>query len=103
MRAVLVLAAGIMLAGCFGEEFGDLKAELKEKTKELRGKRVNILNYGGSNDLALQLALKEWSLKLSDIQVIVGGDAYGSGSSRVSWNSTGRACATSIDALMPAT
>jgi NitT/TauT family transport system substrate-binding protein len=43
--------------------------------KELRGKRVNILNYGGSNDLALQLALKEWGMKLSDIQVIVGGDA----------------------------
>lgn len=38
MRALLVLAAGIMLAGCFGEEFGDLKAELKEKTKDLRGR-----------------------------------------------------------------
>lgn len=38
MRAVLVLVAGTMLAGCFGEEFGDLKAELKEKTKDLRGK-----------------------------------------------------------------
>jgi type IV pilus assembly protein PilP len=35
---MLVLAAGIMLAGCFGEEFGDLKAELKEKTKDLRGR-----------------------------------------------------------------
>jgi NitT/TauT family transport system substrate-binding protein len=43
--------------------------------KDLRGKKVNILNYGGSNDLALQLALKEWGMKLSDIQVIVGGDA----------------------------
>jgi NitT/TauT family transport system substrate-binding protein len=43
--------------------------------KDLRGKRVNILNYGGSNDLALQLALKEWGMKLSDIQVIIGGDA----------------------------
>jgi ABC-type nitrate/sulfonate/bicarbonate transport system substrate-binding protein len=42
---------------------------------DLRGKRVNILNYGGSNDLALQLALKEWGLKLSDIQVVIGGDA----------------------------
>lgn len=38
MRAILVLAVGVMLAGCFGEEFGDLKAELKEKTKDLRGK-----------------------------------------------------------------
>jgi NitT/TauT family transport system substrate-binding protein len=42
---------------------------------DLRGKRVNILNYGGSNDLALQLALKEWVMKLSDIQVVIGGDA----------------------------
>ena len=42
---------------------------------DLRGKRVNILNYGGSNDLALQLALKEWGVKLSDIQVVIGGDA----------------------------
>ena len=44
--------------------------------KDLRGKRVSILNYGGSNDLALQLALKEWGMKLSEvIQVIIGGDA----------------------------
>jgi len=43
--------------------------------KDLRGKRVNILNYGGSNDFALQLSLKEWGLKLSDIKVIVGGDS----------------------------
>ena len=42
---------------------------------DLRGKRVNILNYGGSNDLALQLALREWGMKLSDIQVVIGGDA----------------------------
>ncbi len=34
IAALLVLA----LAGCGGEEFGDLKAELKEKTKDLRGK-----------------------------------------------------------------
>src|SRR5262245_7709871 len=42
---------------------------------DLRGKRVNILNYGGSNDLALQLALKEWGLKLADVQIVIGGDA----------------------------
>src|SRR5258705_5853045 len=45
------------------------------KPEELRGKKINILNYGGSNDLALQLALKEWGLKLADAQIIVGGDA----------------------------
>ncbi|HEX6438693.1 MAG TPA: ABC transporter substrate-binding protein [Candidatus Binatia bacterium] len=43
--------------------------------KDLPGKKVNILNFGGSNDLALQLALREWGLKLPDIQVIIGGDA----------------------------
>ena len=43
--------------------------------KDLRGKKVNILNFGGSNDLALQLALREWGLKLPDIQVMIGGDA----------------------------
>jgi len=43
--------------------------------KDLRGKNINILNYGGSNDLALQLAMKEWGMKLSDAQIIVGGDA----------------------------
>ena len=51
-----------------------VKPDIKSP-KDLRGKRVNILNYGGSNDLALQMALKEWGLKLSDLQVIVGGDA----------------------------
>jgi NitT/TauT family transport system substrate-binding protein len=43
--------------------------------KDLRGKKINILNYGGSNDLALQLALKEWGIKLPEVTVIIGGDA----------------------------
>ncbi|MGH7828262.1 MAG: ABC transporter substrate-binding protein [Candidatus Binatia bacterium] len=43
--------------------------------KDLRGKKINILNFGGSNDLALQLALREWGLKQSDVQVLIGGDA----------------------------
>jgi NitT/TauT family transport system substrate-binding protein len=51
-----------------------VKPEIRSP-KELRGKRVNILNYGGSNDLALQLALREWGMKLADVQVIIGGDA----------------------------
>ena len=38
MRAMLVIALGLTLAACAGEEFGDLKAELKDKTKDLRGK-----------------------------------------------------------------
>jgi NitT/TauT family transport system substrate-binding protein len=43
--------------------------------KDLRGKKINILNFGGSNDLALQLALKEWGMKPADIQTIIGGDS----------------------------
>ena len=42
---------------------------------DLRGKRVNILNFGGSNDLALQLAFREWGLKLSDANIVIGGGA----------------------------
>ena len=38
MRAVLATLLVLLLAACGGEEFGDLKAELKEKTKDLRGR-----------------------------------------------------------------
>jgi type IV pilus assembly protein PilP len=32
------IAAGLLLAACSGEEFGDLKAELNEKSKDFRGR-----------------------------------------------------------------
>ena len=38
MKAIPVIALGLLLAACMGEEFGDLKAELKDKTKDLRGR-----------------------------------------------------------------
>ncbi|MGB5079454.1 MAG: pilus assembly protein PilP, partial [Burkholderiales bacterium] len=38
MRRLLVVLTGLLLVACSGEEFGDLKAELKDKTKDLRGK-----------------------------------------------------------------
>ena len=43
--------------------------------KDLRGKKISILNYGGSNDLALQLALKEWGIKQQEVTVLIGGEA----------------------------
>ena len=43
--------------------------------RELRGRKIGILNFGGSNDFALQLALKEWGIKQQEVTVIVGGDA----------------------------
>src|ERR1044071_9447211 len=39
--------------------------------KDLRGKRISILNFGGSNDIALQLALKEWGIKQQEVNVII--------------------------------
>src|SRR5207244_9307199 len=38
MKAVPAIVFGLLLVGCTGEEFGDLKAELKDKTKDLRGR-----------------------------------------------------------------
>jgi len=43
--------------------------------KDLRGKKISILNYGGSNDLALQLALREWGIRQQEVTVIIGGEA----------------------------
>src|SRR5258708_15606997 len=42
MKAVAAIALGLLLAACGGEEFGDLKSELKDKTKDLRG-RIDAL------------------------------------------------------------
>ena len=50
------------------------KADIRSP-RELRGKKISILNYGGSNDLALQLALKKWGIKQQEVTVIIGGDA----------------------------
>src|SRR5260221_9199220 len=38
MKTLAVIALGLLLVACTGEEFGDLKAELKDKTKDLRGR-----------------------------------------------------------------
>jgi len=43
--------------------------------KDLRGRKVGILNFGGSNDLALQLAFKEWGIKMNEVTILLGGDA----------------------------
>jgi len=38
MKALPAIVLGLLVAACSGEEFGDLKAELKDKTKDLRGR-----------------------------------------------------------------
>ena len=42
--------------------------------KELRGKKLGILNFGGSHDLAFRLAFREWGLKPNEVNVIPLGD-----------------------------
>ncbi len=42
--------------------------------KELRGKKLGILNFGGSHDLAYQLAFRQWGLKKQEVNVIPMGD-----------------------------
>ncbi len=42
--------------------------------KELRGKKLGILNFGGSHDIAYQLAFREWGLKKQEVNVIPIGD-----------------------------
>ena len=42
--------------------------------EELRGKKLGILNFGGSHDLAYQLAFREWGLKRQEVNVIPLGD-----------------------------
>lgn len=43
--------------------------------KDLRGKKLGILNFGGSHDLGMQLAFKEWGMKPNEVNVMIGGDA----------------------------
>jgi NitT/TauT family transport system substrate-binding protein len=43
--------------------------------KDLHGRKIGILNFGGSNDIAMQLALREWGLKQQEVNVMIGGDA----------------------------
>lgn len=42
--------------------------------QDLRGKRLGILNFGGSHDLAYQLAFRQWGLKRQEVNVIPLGD-----------------------------
>src|SRR2546428_6641797 len=38
MKAILVVALALLLGACGGEGFGGLKSELKDKTRDLRGR-----------------------------------------------------------------
>lgn len=45
------------------------------KPADLIGKKIGILNFGGSTDLAVTLALKEWNLPRSSMTIFAAGGA----------------------------
>ena len=45
------------------------------KPADLVGKKIGILNFGGSTDLAVALALKEWNLPRSSMTIFAAGGA----------------------------
>jgi NitT/TauT family transport system substrate-binding protein len=49
-----------------------VRKELKSPA-DLVGKKFGILNFGGSNDLAVSLALKEWNIPRSAVTILVSG------------------------------
>jgi ABC-type nitrate/sulfonate/bicarbonate transport system substrate-binding protein len=42
---------------------------------DLKGKRIGILNFGGSNELAVHLALKEWNIPRESVTILATGSA----------------------------
>lgn len=45
------------------------------KPSDLVGKRIGILNFGGSNDLAVTLALREWNIPRQAVTIFASGGA----------------------------
>lgn len=45
-----------------------------DKPSKLVGKKIGIVNFGGSNDLAIGLALKEWGLSRQAVTLLRSGD-----------------------------
>lgn len=45
------------------------------KPSDLTGKKIGILNFGGSNDLAITLALKEWNIPRQAVTIFASGGA----------------------------
>ena len=50
------------------------KKEIRNPS-DLIGKKIGILNFGGSNDLAVSVALKEWNIPRSATTILVSGGA----------------------------
>ena len=46
-----------------------------QKPSQLAGKKIGIVNFGGSNDLAVTLALKEWNIPRNAVTILASGGA----------------------------
>jgi len=46
-----------------------------QKPADLIGKKIGILNFGGSNDLAVALAFKEWNIPRQSVTILATGGA----------------------------
>ena len=46
-------------------------------SSKLAGKRIGIVNFGGSNGLAMVLALNEWGIPRQSVTLIRSGDTAG--------------------------
>ena len=66
----------VVIAASYNKFPGAIVSKPEIRTpKDLRGKKLGILNFGGSNDIGVQLAFKEWGLKPQEVNVIISGDA----------------------------
>jgi ABC-type nitrate/sulfonate/bicarbonate transport system substrate-binding protein len=45
------------------------------KPADLRGKKIGVLNFGGSNELAVNLALNEWNIPRQSVTILATGSA----------------------------
>lgn len=58
--------------------------------EQLKGKKIGIVRFGGSNDIAVKMALKAWKIPLREVTVLQAGGA----TARMAALSTGRIDAT---------
>ncbi len=66
----------VIIAGALNKfPFSMVTQKEIRKPGDLVGKKIGIVNFGGSNELAVNLALKEWNIPRSAVTLIPAGEA----------------------------
>jgi ABC-type nitrate/sulfonate/bicarbonate transport system substrate-binding protein len=66
----------VVVAGALNKfPFSVVARKELRKPADLVGKKIGIVNFGGSNDLAVGLALKEWSIPRNVVTILASGGA----------------------------